>query len=197
MSIELPSELIWIMDLIGLNWPDVDEDELREWAAHIREFGQGMAESHDDTDSLLKNLGGAFDGAAYEAMLGRWGEASAGHMTVLIDCCGVLATALEIAADGVIVAKGAVIAQLVAMAAEMAAAAAAAVATLGVAAAAEAAIVEAGKRIVNAILQEIEGVIIDRLVTMAVEPFQAAIEKAVSGLVFHGVEAALGAGGGR
>ncbi|MFC8721347.1 hypothetical protein ACFUEL_28570, partial [Kitasatospora sp. NPDC057198] len=67
-------------------------------------------------------------------------------------------------------------------------------ATLGVAAAAEAAIVEAGKRIVNAVIQEIEDVIIGELVSMAVEPFQAAIEQAVSGLVFKGVEAALGAG---
>lgn len=197
MSIDLPSELVWIMDLMGLNWPDVDEDELREWAQHVREFGQGMAESHDDTDVLLKNLGGAYEGAGYEAMLTRWGQASAGHMTVLIDCCGVLATALEVAAEAVIVAKGVVIAQLVAMAAEMAAAAAAAVATLGIAAAAEAAIVEAGKRIVNAIIQEIEDVIVGQLVSMAVEPFQAAIEKAVSGLVFHGVEAALGVGGGK
>ncbi|MEV4559922.1 hypothetical protein AB0K51_23425 [Kitasatospora sp. NPDC049285] len=193
MSIELPSELVWIMDLMGLNWPDVDEDELREWAQHVREFGRGMQESHDDTDVLLQNLGGAFEGASYEAMLSRWGQASGSHMTVLIQGCEVLGTALEVAADGVIVAKGAVIAQLVAMAAEMAAA----VATMGIAAAAEAAIVEAGKRIVNAIIQEIEDMIIGQLVSMAVEPFQAAIEQAVSGLVFQGVEAALGAGGSR
>ncbi len=183
------------MDLMGLNWPDVDEDELREWAGHVREFGQGMSETHDDTDILVKNLGGAYEGASYDALLARWGEASTEHMTVLIDCCGVLATSLEIAADAVVVAKMAVIAQLVAMAAEMAAAAAAAVATLGAAAAAEAAIVEAGKRIVNAILQEIEDAIVGQLVSVAIEPFQAAIERAVSGLVFHGVEAALGVGG--
>ncbi|MFC8723470.1 WXG100 family type VII secretion target, partial [Kitasatospora sp. NPDC057198] len=114
---------------MGLNWPDVDEDELREWAQHVREFGRGMRESHDDTDALLKNLGGAFEGASYEAMLSRWGQASGSHMTVLINGCEVLATALEVAAEGVLVAKGVVIAQLVAMAAEMAAAAAAAVAT--------------------------------------------------------------------
>ncbi|MFB7662639.1 hypothetical protein ACFC1R_01650 [Kitasatospora sp. NPDC056138] len=196
MSIELPSELVWIMDLMGLNWPDIDEDELREWAQHVREFAEGMAESHGDTDILLKNLGGAYEGASYEALMSRWGQASSGHLTVLIDCCGVLATGLEVAAGAVVVAKGAVVAQLVAMAAEMAAAAAAAVATMGAAAAAEALIIEAGKRIVNAIIQEIESVVIGELVSTAIEPFQAAIEQAVSGLVFHGVEAALGTGGG-
>jgi hypothetical protein len=195
VSIDLPSELVWIMDLMGLNWPDVDEDELREWAQHIREFGRGLGEVNNDTDTVLRNLGGAYEGASYEALLSRWGQASSSHMTVLVDGCEVLATALEVAADGVVVAKGAVIAQLVAMAAELAAATAAAVATLGAAAVAEAAIVEAGKRIVNAIIQEIEDIIIGQLVSMAIEPFQAAIEQAVSGLVFHGVEAALSTGG--
>lgn len=185
------------MNLMGLNWPDVDEDGMREWAQHVREFAKGLTEAHDGTDVLLKNLGGAYDGAAYEALLARWGQASSGHMTVLIDGCGVLATGLEVAADAMIVAKGAVIAQLVAMAAELAAAAAAAVATFGAAAAAEAAIVEVGKRIVNAIVQQIENEVIGQLVSTAVEPFQQAIENAVSGLVFHGVEAALGTGGSR
>lgn len=52
------------MDLTGLNWPDVDEDELREWAEHVREFARGMTETHDDTDVLIKNLGGAYEGAS-------------------------------------------------------------------------------------------------------------------------------------
>ncbi|WP_158702237.1 hypothetical protein [Kitasatospora sp. MMS16-BH015] len=182
---------------MGLNWPDVDEDEMREWAGHVRQFAKGLTEAHEGTDSLLRNSGEAYDGASYEALLERWGQASTGHMTVLIDGCGVLAAALEVAADAVIVAKGVVIGQLVAMAAELAAAAAAAAVTFGAAAAAEAAIVEVGKRIVNAVLQQIESEIIGRLVSTAVEPFQQAIGNAVSGLVFHGVEAALGDGGGR
>lgn len=89
-----------------------------------------------------------------------------------------------------------VIAQLVITAVEMAAAAAATVATLGIAAAAEAAAIEVGKRIVREIIQQIEDVLIAELVSMAIEPFQAEIEKAVSGLVFKGVDAAVGAAGG-
>ncbi|MFD9124483.1 hypothetical protein [Kitasatospora sp. NPDC059571] len=192
MSIELPDELVWVMNLLGLNWPDVDEDELREWASHVREFAAGLQEAHDGTHAMVQGLAEAYQGASYEALVERWGRASKEHMTVLIDCCGVLATGLEIAADGVVVAKGAVIAELVAMAAEFAAEQAAAVATLGLAEAANVVIIEAGKRVVNAILDQIEQEIIGQLTSMAVEPFQAAIEQAVSGLVFEGVEAALG-----
>jgi hypothetical protein len=68
--------------------PDADEDELREWAGHVREFGRGMTGSHAETDGAPKSAGGAYEGAAYEALLGRWGQASTGHMTVLVDCCG-------------------------------------------------------------------------------------------------------------
>ncbi|GAA5006065.1 hypothetical protein [Kitasatospora paranensis] len=192
MSIELPDELVWVMNLLGLNWPDVDEDEMREWASHVREFAAGLQEAHDDTHGVLQGLGDAYQGASYEALVERWGRASSEHMTVLVDYCGVLATGLEIAAVGIVAAKGAVIAELIAMAAEFAAEQAAAVATLGLAEAANVVIIEAGKRIVNAILDQIEQEIIGQLVSMAIEPFQAAIEQAVSGLVFEGVEAALG-----
>ncbi|MFF9782067.1 hypothetical protein YWIDRAFT_03435 [Streptomyces sp. SceaMP-e96] len=196
MSIELPGEVIWIMDLMGLEWPDIDEDELRAWAGHVREFGQGLAEGHSGLDSVLKGLADGYEGASYDALLNRWNKASGEHHTVLTNCCDVLATALEVTATGVVVAKGVVIAQLVITAVEIAAAAAATVATLGIAAAAEAAAIEIGKRIIREIIQEIEDVLIAELVSMAIEPFQAEIEKAMSGLVFKGVDAALGAAGG-
>jgi uncharacterized protein YukE len=192
VSIELPDELVWVMNLLGLNWPDVDEDEMREWASHVREFATGLQDAHDDTHGVLQGLAEVYQGASYEALVERWGRASKEHMTVLIDCCGVLATGLEIAAVGIVAAKSAVIAELIAMAAEFAAEQAAAVATLGLAEAANVVIIEAGKRIVNAILDQIEQEIVGQLVSTAVEPFQAAIERAVSGLVFEGVEAALG-----
>ncbi|GAA4858378.1 hypothetical protein [Kitasatospora terrestris] len=192
MSIELPDELVWVMNLIGLNWPDVDEDELREWASHVREFAAGLQDAQDGTHGMVQGLGGAYQGASYEALVERWGRASTEHMTVLLDCCEVLAAGLEVAAVGIVAAKGAVIAELVAMVAEFAAEQAAAVATLGLAEAANVLIIEAGKRVVNAILDQIEQEIIGRLVSLAIEPFQEEISRAVSGLVFEGVEAALG-----
>ncbi|MFG2140423.1 hypothetical protein [Streptomyces sp. NPDC048650] len=159
-------------------------------------MSQGLAEGHSGLDSTLKGLADAYEGASYDALLSRWEQASAQHHTVLTNCCDVPATALEVAATGVVVAEGVVIAQLVVTAVEMAAAAAATVATLGIAAAAEAAAIEIGKRIIRAVIQEIEDVHLAELVTMAIEPFQAEIEKAVSGLVLKGVDAALGAAAG-
>ncbi|MFI9258855.1 hypothetical protein ACIGT4_14280 [Streptomyces sioyaensis] len=36
-------------------------------ARHVREFGQGLKESHDGTDSLLKGLADAYEGASCAA----------------------------------------------------------------------------------------------------------------------------------
>ncbi|GLW68745.1 hypothetical protein Kpho02_10440 [Kitasatospora phosalacinea] len=79
-----------------------------------------MQEAHDDTDALMRDLGGAFEGVSREAVPTRWGQASGSHTTVRV-------------------ARDTVIAQLVTRAVEMAAA----VATTGIAAAAGAAIEEA------------------------------------------------------
>jgi uncharacterized protein YukE len=192
LSIELPDDLVWVMNLIGLNWPEIDEDELREWGNHVRDYAKGVQAAHDDTHATVQNLGAVYQGDSYEAMVARWALASNGHMKVLIDHCGQLADALDVAADAVVGAKGAVIAELISMTVEFAAEQAAAVATLGLAEAANAAIIEGGKLLVNGILQQIEQEIIGDLVSSAIEPFQAAIAQAVSGLVFHGVQAALG-----
>jgi hypothetical protein len=36
MAVMLPSELAWVLDLLGFNWPNVNEDELRAAAAADR-----------------------------------------------------------------------------------------------------------------------------------------------------------------
>ena len=47
-----------------------------------------MTDSHAEADGVFKSPGGAYEGAVYEALHGRWGQAATGHMTVLVDCCG-------------------------------------------------------------------------------------------------------------
>lgn len=61
------------MNLIGLDRPDVDEDELREWASHVREFAAGLQDAQDGTHGMVQGLGGAYRGASYEALVERWG----------------------------------------------------------------------------------------------------------------------------
>ena len=193
MAIELPGELVWVMNLLGLNWPQVNEDKVREFGGHVREFGQNLQSSHDAATQTISQLGDAYQASSYEALIEAWAQRSSSHMSELVEACSVTADALEIAADGIIAMKLAVITELGIMAAEFVADQAAAVVTLGAAEAAEALLVEATKKIVNALIQQAEQELIGALINQAVAPLEQVVERALSGLVFQRLQAALGA----
>jgi hypothetical protein len=115
----------------------------------------------------------------------------------MVEVCGAVAVALEVAADAVVAAKTAVLVELGVLAAEFVADQAAAVLTFGAAEAAEVVLIEATKRVVNGILQELEGRLVADLTAKAVAPLETVVERALRGLVFEGVQTALqGASGG-
>ncbi|MGD3111175.1 hypothetical protein [Streptomyces sp. YGL11-2] len=192
MAIELPDGLVWVMDLLGLNWPQVNEDKVREFAGHVKEFASNLEKSHASASDTLKQMGEHYQAASYEQLVEKWSTMSSSHMTELVQVCNTAASVLEIAAVAIVGAKVAVIAELVVMAAEFIADQAAAVVTLGLAEAAEVALIAATKKIVDSILKEVEQQIVGELVQQATEPLEQAVERAVSGLVFQGAEKALG-----
>ncbi|MBM4793499.1 hypothetical protein HXP44_15895 [Streptomyces sioyaensis] len=191
MAIELPDELVWVLDLLGLNWPQVNEDKVREFAGHVRHFATNLDSTHEKASVTIRQMAEHYQADSYEQLAQRWTKMSSGHMSELVEVCGTVATVLDVAADAIVAAKLAVITELGIMAAEFVAAQAAAVATLGAAEAAEALLIEATKRIVNRLLQELEDRIIGQLVEQAIGPLEQVVERAVSGLVFKGVQAAL------
>ena len=38
----LPDELVWVLQKLGFEWPDIDEDELRRGAEIVRTFSSDM-----------------------------------------------------------------------------------------------------------------------------------------------------------
>lgn len=193
MSIELPGQVVWLLNLIGVNWPNVDEDQVRLFAQHVRTFGNNISDTHQAASATISRMGEAYSGASYEQLVQTWGRMSHDHMTELLDACGVVATALDAAADVIVGAKAAAIGELVALAVSFAADQAAAVVTLGAAEAAEALIVTAAKKIVNDLTQQLVQHILGELIQKAVAPLEQVVERALGGLVFKGLESELGA----
>jgi hypothetical protein len=115
-------------------------------------------------------------------------------MQDLQDGAKVVAEALDIAADAIVGLKTAAIAELIVMAATFIADQAAAVLTFGIAEAAEAAIIAAGRKVVEFLEQEIIGQIMGQLIGAAVVPLEGLVEKAVNGLTFAAVGAVSGGG---
>jgi uncharacterized protein YukE len=200
MAIELPGEVVSFLQFIGVNWPNVNEDKVREFAAHVREFAENVDNTHQDSTATIKRLGEAYQGASYEALLASWAQLSNSHMSELVQACHTVATALDAAADVIVAMKTEAIAELAVLAATFIADQAAAVATLGLAEAAEALVVEAAEKLMDFLEQQLEQYVIGQVIEAAMDPLVEVVGRAVTGLVFQAAESALGvsadAGGG-
>ncbi|MBM4796382.1 WXG100 family type VII secretion target [Streptomyces sioyaensis] len=198
MAIELPDEVVSFLQFIGVNWPNVNEDKVREFASHVRDFAQKLDDTHKDSTATIHQMAEVYQGASYEALLAKWGQLSGSHMTELVNACHTVASALDIAADTIVAMKMEAITELIVLAITFVADQAAAVATLGIAEAAEALVIAAGKKLVNFLEQQLEQYIIGQVIEAAIDPLVAVVGKAVSGMVFQSAESALGvsAGGG-
>ncbi len=196
MSVELPGEVVWFLNLIGVNWPNVDEDQVRVFAQHVRTFADNIDSTHQAATSTIRQMSSAYSGSSYEQLIATWARMSSSHMTELVEACHTVATAVDVAADAIVAAKTAAIAELAAMAASFVADQAAAVVTFGAAEAAEALIVEGAKKLINGLINQLEQHILGEVIGKAVTPLEQVVQRALGGLVFEGVESALGAAGG-
>ncbi|MGE7433652.1 WXG100 family type VII secretion target [Kitasatospora sp. NPDC001175] len=196
MAIELPGEVVSFLSFIGINWPTVNEDKVREFASHVREFADSIDSAHRDSTATIQRLGEAYQGASYEALLAKWAQLSGSHMDELVQACHVVATALDAAAEVIVAMKVETIAELVLMAAAFVADQAAAVATFGLAEAAVVAIEAAARKLVNYLEQQLEQYIIGQVIEAAIDPLVEVVGRAVSGLVFQAAGSALGISGG-
>ena len=189
MAIELPDPVAQLLNFIGIPWINVNEDKVRDFATHTRQFAQNISDAHGDAQATLTRLGSGYQGAAYEALMRMWGGKSTSHIHELVDACHVLATALDGGADFIETQKYVCLGVLGGMAAAFVADQAAAVATAGIAEAALPAIEEAATKAVEFATQQVEQHIIGEISNAALQPLTGKIEQMVTGLV-------IGEGGG-
>jgi len=195
VSIELPGPVVDFLSVIGINWPNVDEDKVREFAGHVRDFATNLDSAHQAATSTIHTMQESYQGSSYEQLVAAWSQMSSSHMQDLQDGSKIVAEALDIAADAIVGLKTAAIAELVVMAATFVADQAAAVLTFGIAEAAEAAIIAAGRKVVDFLEQEIIGQIMGQVIGAAVVPLEGLVEKAVNGLTYAAVGTLTGGGG--
>ncbi|WP_456153974.1 WXG100-like domain-containing protein, partial [Peterkaempfera griseoplana] len=72
MAVMLPGELDEILDLIGIVWPNVDEDELRAIATEYRSFASELQEVRTYSDNATGYLRSVTTGKAVEAFGEHW-----------------------------------------------------------------------------------------------------------------------------
>jgi hypothetical protein len=188
VSINLPHWLAEVVNLLGFNWPEIDEDQLRDAAKGLRQYADKCQQSHDITHGVVNgDLQQAYAAQSYTALAQVWAQQSQGHMSTLIEACRMLADGLEVAAVGVEGMKDACLVQLGIAAGELLVDTGAAVFTLGLSEAAAAAEIELQNRLLGGILQRFEQEVIGQLVGGLVGPLKERIDAAVEKLVFDEV----------
>jgi uncharacterized protein YukE len=195
MAIELPSEVVDFLSVIGINWPQVNEDKVRELATHVRDFATSVDDTHQQSTATVSAMAEHYQGASYDALVSSWAHLSSSHMTELVNACHTVADALDAAADVIVTMKMATIGELIALAATFVADQAAAVATLGLAEAAVGLIVEAADLAVNYLEQQLVQYVIGQVIEAAIEPLVQVVAKATNGLAFEAMAGVLGVDG--
>ncbi len=113
MGMMLPNELIWVMDKLGLEWPDIDEDEVRKAAGYVRGYRDDMEALVQAADRRINgDIANAMRGEAGAAHLNGWNRNRSENVQQLLDVLGPAAVGIDIAADIVLALKIKVIADI-------------------------------------------------------------------------------------
>jgi uncharacterized protein YukE len=191
MALDPPSEVVQFLQFIGVNWPSVNEDTVREVAGMIQEFADNLKNTHQDATSTIQNMGDAYQADSYDQLVQRWADMSSTHMTDLLNACHDVVAALHAAADYIVAMKISAIAELVGLAAAFVADQAAAVATFGLAEAAVVALDELASEAVDFLEQQLVQYIISEVIEAGFKALGPVIERAMDGFVFKAAASIL------
>ncbi|MBR7827546.1 hypothetical protein KDK95_14605 [Actinospica sp. MGRD01-02] len=194
---DLPGPVVTFLNVIGVPWPYLNEDQVREFASMVREFGQAVEQTHQDATAAIKNIGEAYQGASTRQLNSGWSHLSAQHVDEIVEGCRILAEALDLGADYVVAQKLEAVGELIGMAAAFVADQAAAAATFGLAEAGAPLIIEGAKMLLETLKQQIIQYIVGEIVEAAAKPLFAKVEKALAGLDWSnapGGESGMGEG---
>ncbi|MGY4967897.1 WXG100-like domain-containing protein [Streptomyces nigrescens] len=96
MGVVLPGWADEVLDIIGVSWPNVDEDDYREMATAMREFADDIDEGANEAHTAIQGLVGSAGGSvAVDALNAHWGKINGKHLKGLADCGRMAATAMD------------------------------------------------------------------------------------------------------
>lgn len=176
MSINLPGDLAWVLNMLGYDWPEIDEDEVRRGAGFTRDFRTDLEGALQQADSTINNdFGSIIQTGAAKSLMNAWDENKSSNITKMYELLDPAASAMDIFAAAVEALKLKVIAELVITAAQLAIAAATAFVTAGASAAANAAIMFARKKALDFVTNVIIDQLIGQILEMVIEPLSGAL----------------------
>jgi hypothetical protein len=72
MALELPGYVLDVFALVGLPWPNIDEDELRGWAQDLRGFAGHFTDLASQSHQAVADLAEVTDADFLKALAAEW-----------------------------------------------------------------------------------------------------------------------------
>ena len=106
MGMMLPNELVWIMEKLGFEWPDIDEDEVRKGAVLVRNFGDDLEGIVQAVDRQMNSeLTASLMGRTGPATMSAWNTNRSQNLQKLIDLMPPAAVAMDVGAAAILALK--------------------------------------------------------------------------------------------
>jgi RHS repeat-associated protein len=203
MGYTIPGWLDEILDFIGINFPNVDEDDYRDMADAMREFAEKFEGHGGDAHKAFSRILSSSEGWAVDSMEKHWNQIKASHLEKLPELARLFADACDVLAEIIEWMKHKAEAELAVMAAGVGLSIGLAWVTGGLSAVIGAAEIQAMRQAVKRVLDEAVDRIVDEVIAKLTEPVNAKLEAMVEDMVldladgaFHMPPANGSAGGG-
>src|SRR5437588_9812211 len=98
MGVVLPDEVAWVLDMIGIEWPNIDEDELRSAASELRQLADELSGHTGDAKGDVEQLLGVNSAESLDLFEALWKKLADGHLEQLGQGLKLLGTGLDVGA---------------------------------------------------------------------------------------------------
>lgn len=183
MAVTVPDWADTMLDVIGISWPNVDEDAYRDMAVSLCEFADDVEDDGFLANQHVQRLLSSGHGEALDALNGHWGKVKDKHIKDIAGAARTIAGALDNAAMAIEAMKYAAIVHLGVLAGKAGISMALIPVTGGlsmlIGGAAIAVAQQAIRRVIKECLEEVVGYIVSAMT----EPAVAALENMAADLV--------------
>ncbi|MER7494180.1 nucleic acid/nucleotide deaminase domain-containing protein [Streptomyces pharetrae] len=194
MGLVLPSIVDEALDLIGVNWPNVDEDDYFEMATSMRDFADKFEGHGGDANKAVTRILDSSEGWAVASMKKHWSHVKTGHLEKIPQVARLFADACDGVGHIIRGMKVKAGVELGVLAATVVAELAAAPVTLGISAAVAAGEIALMRTIVKRLIDEATQQIVDELIAKVTEPVTGKLRELVSDTVLDLAEGAFNPG---
>ncbi|MFD3533750.1 DUF6531 domain-containing protein [Streptomyces sp. NPDC058664] len=192
MAVTVPDWADTLLDLIGVAWPNVDEDAYREMADALREFAEDLEDDGQLANNHFERLLSSGQGESMDALNEHWAKVKTKHIKDIAGAARTIAGALDTAAGAIEGMKLAALVQLGYLAAEAGIAISLIPVTGGLSALIGAASMRATQEVIKRLIKECVEEAVGYVVAAMTEPAVAALEGMAADLVVQLGAVAIG-----